>query len=213
MTAPAIRRDKLTSVRRHNIAPRPESTGDGQVSHHSCHVYRGERDLIQVVAPFLIAGLQGGEQCWYVSRGNEVRGLRAALAERGVPAATVERQGRLQFFPPTDVYATGQFSPERLMHVFSDAISKALADGFAGFRAAGEMSWADGPALRQPLLEYEHLITTLLRNSHAYGLCLYDVASHDLHDVVAVHPCLVDMQGASVPNPHYRPGHQSREKR
>src|SRR5689334_14720054 len=69
----------------------------------------------------------------------------------------------------------GDFDPEETMVVFSNAIEAALGDGFNGFRAAANMSWAldlDGGVER--LITYEALLRSLFSSAPATGLCLYD---------------------------------------
>jgi hypothetical protein len=170
-------------------------------------VYRSRSELIATAAGFLSEGLQAGERCWYVGRGSELAGLRSALRDLGVAVEAAERQGALRIFLPSDVYAAVQpFVPERLMQIFSDGISDALREGFRGFRAAGDMSWAASPELAEPLLEYEHLISTLLVNSNARGLCLFDeslMLPQRLDGLVAAHPLVATISGALLPNPQF----------
>ena len=133
--------------------------------------------------------------------------MRTALRDLGVAVEAAERQGAVKIFLPSEVYAVVQpFVPERLMQVFSEGISDALRGGFCGFRAAGEMSWAASSDLAEPLLEYEHLISTLLVNSNARGLCLFDerlMLPQHLDEVIAAHPLVATLEGALLPNPRF----------
>ncbi|HUR33956.1 MAG TPA: MEDS domain-containing protein [Vicinamibacterales bacterium] len=173
-------------------------------SNHACFVYRDISELVSVAVPFLASGLRNGERCWYISRGDEAGTLRTALHGAGVQVTTAERRGAFRLFGPENIYAALRpFSPEDMMGVFSDAIEEALHDGFTGFRAAGEMSWSDHLDLPRPLFEYEHLISTLLCNSRARGLCLYHVDSLHGHAAVPVHPKVGTLRGELVLNPAF----------
>lgn len=173
-------------------------------SNHACYVYRDRADLVRTAARFIADGIQAGERCWYVAKGAETDALRHTLRDLGVAVAAAERRGALQLYTPPEIYKAVQpFSAERMMEEFSDGISAALTEGYAGFRAAGEMSWADHPAFRGQLLEYEHLITALLVNSHATGLCLFDVRSPHLAAVVAAHPLVARAGGELERNPRF----------
>jgi hypothetical protein len=67
----------------------------------------------------------------------------AALRQREIDVTAESRRGALEILAVSDAYvAHGSFNPEATMNVFSDAIENALRDGFTGFRAAAEMSWA-----------------------------------------------------------------------
>ena len=61
------------------------------------------------------------------------------------------------------------------LQIFNDAIEQAYTDGFTGFRAAAEMSWALGcqDGAHQVIL-YEALLKSLFASCRAIGLCLYD---------------------------------------
>jgi len=97
--------------------------------------------------------------------------------------------------------------------VFSEGISAALLDGFTGFRAAGEMSWVEDPRFAGQWIEYEHLVTTLLVNSRALGLCLFNVHSPHLHEAIAVHPRLATAKGTFTANPLFERTYSGREAR
>lgn len=173
-------------------------------AHHACHVYRDPADLITTAAAFLADGLAHGERCWYVGNQRDHSALREALADRGVSLKAADRQGALRIWLPEDVYVPGQaFVPERVMRRFSEAISDALREGFNGFRAAADMAWVGAPEVAPHLHEYEHLITTLLLNSPATGLCLYPESLAHLHYPVNCHPYIATSDAVLHPNAAY----------
>ncbi len=98
------------------------------------------------------------------------------------------------------------------MVVFSDAIEEALSEGFTGFRAAANMSWAlDLEGGSERLITYEALLRSLFSSARATGLCLYDRSRMPL-DVIdgalCTHPVVRD--GTTYrPNPFYDAGIQS----
>jgi chemotaxis family two-component system sensor kinase Cph1 len=100
----------------------------------------------------------------------------------------------------------GRFDPEVTIKTFNDAIEQAYRDGFTGFRAAAEMSWAleqeNGAHL---LIVYEALLRSLFANCRAIGLCLYDRTRMPL-DVIdgalATHP-VAGSNGQYGPNQFY----------
>jgi hypothetical protein len=100
----------------------------------------------------------------------------------------------------------GTFDPEETMVVFSNAIEQALTDGFNGFRAAANMSWAldleDGP---ERLITYEALLRSLFSSAKATGLCLYDRTRMPLAVIdgaLATHP-VVHVHGSYASNTFY----------
>jgi chemotaxis family two-component system sensor kinase Cph1 len=147
-----------------------------QPGDHVCSVYETEDQLVTIVATFLADGLARGERCWYVPSGSEIHAVRNAIEQRGIGVDAQARRTALQLLDSNDAYTVrGGFDPEQTMRVFSDAIEQALTDGFTGFRAAAEMSWAlqiqNGA---ESLIAYEAMLRVLFSTARATGLCLYD---------------------------------------
>jgi chemotaxis family two-component system sensor kinase Cph1 len=143
---------------------------------HVCFIYSNVRELADTVGDFLADGLIKGERCWYVASGTEEGDIRASLRRASVDVETHTARGALRLIPAKEAYLVhGQFDPEATMRVFNDAIEQSLADGFTGFRAAAEMSWALDPnGGLDRLITYEALLRTLFANCRVVGLCLYN---------------------------------------
>ena len=180
---------------------------------HICAIYADDAELARIVGDFLAEGLRKSERCWYLPAADDPTGVRSALTSSRIDTASAERRGALSILPANGAYgADGNFDPVRTMDVFNDAIEQALADGFTGFRAAANMSWAldldDGPEL---LLTYEALLRSLFSTARATGLCLYDRGRMPL-DVIdgalSTHP-VVRANGAYAPNAFYDPSVRS----
>jgi len=102
----------------------------------------------------------------------------------------------------------GKFDPEVTLQIFNDAIEQAYTDGFTGFRAAAEMSWAleceDGA---HQVILYEALLKSLFSTSRAIGLCLYDrkrMPHAIINGALATHP-IAGAGGRYGVNPFYDP--------
>jgi hypothetical protein len=130
------------------------------------------------------------------------------MERRGIDVAAESRRSALHLLESNDTYVQGGFDPEQTMRVFSEAIEQALNDGFNGFRAAADMSWAltigNGT---DSLIAYEALLRMLFSASPATGLCLYDRRRMPLQVVngaLLTHP-IVEVAGAFCRNDHYDP--------
>ena len=176
---------------------------------HVCSLYDTTEQLATTVASFLADGLARGERCWYVPSNGEVHAVRTALERRGVDVRGESRRAALKLLDAHGTYTVhGGFDPEQTMRVFSEAIETALGDGFNGFRAAADMSWAlaidNGAEL---VIEYEALLRMLFSSSPATGLCLYDRRRMPLQVVngaLLTHP-VVETAGAFGRNEFYDP--------
>lgn len=177
---------------------------------HVCSVYESQQQLAATVASFLADGLARGERCWYVPSGTEVNSVRTAIERCGVDVQAESRRSALHLLDSNHAYTGhGRFDPEETMRVFSEAIEQALVDGFNGFRAAAEMSWAlDTTNGIEALITYEALLRVLFANSPATGLCLYDRNRMPLRVVngaLLTHP-MVESAGEFSLNTAYDPG-------
>ncbi len=143
---------------------------------HICAIYSTTEELTREVARFLAEGLRNRERSWYVGTGDEMDSLRDALRQLGIDVAAEIKRKALQLISGDAAYIVhGTFNPEATIQIFNDAIEQAYSDGFTGFRAAAEMSWAldctDGP---HQVIVYEALLKSLFANCRAIGFCLYD---------------------------------------
>ncbi len=143
---------------------------------HICAIYCTTEELTREVARFLAEGLRNRERSWYVGSGDEMDSLRDVLRQLGVDVAAETKRRALQLISGDAAYIVhGTFNPEATIQIFNDAIEQAYTDGFTGFRAAAEMSWAlectDGP---HQVIVYEALLKSLFANCRAIGFCLYD---------------------------------------
>jgi hypothetical protein len=189
--------------------PHRRSVKDLQRGDHACVIYSDSAELIAIVADYLAEGLRRGERCWYVAFDDETAAVRTALRDHGVSVDAEIRRGALKLLSATEAYLLrGGFDPEQTLKVFSDAIEEALTDGFTGFRAAAEMSWALDPrGGTDRLASYEALLKTLFSSCPATGLCLYHRGSMPLAVIgaaLATHP-VARVDGSFAINPLYDP--------
>jgi len=160
---------------------------------HVCSLYSTRAELADEVADFVAEGLQRGEQCWYVASGDETESICAALRLRDVDVAAQTQRRALSLLSAEDAYIVrGTFDPEVTVRAFDKAIDQAYKEGFAGFRAAAEMSWAlNREDTIYLLIEYEALLRSLFASCRAIGLCLYDANRMPLaaiNGALATHP-------------------------
>lgn len=143
---------------------------------HVCAIYSNETELVQIVSDFLAEGLHKSERCWYLPASDNPSAIRRALKERRIDVMRATERGALRILSSDAAYSVrGDFDPEDTLAVFSSAIEQALSDGFSGFRAAANMSWAlDLENGAERLITYEALLRSLFSSARAIGLCLYD---------------------------------------
>jgi MEDS: MEthanogen/methylotroph, DcmR Sensory domain len=91
----------------------------------------------------------------------------------GVDVPRETRRGALEIRTDNEVYlGGGNFDPEAMMQVLEISITNSVKQGFAGFRFAGEGSWAANGRENQ-LIEYERMIDAAYENKPAIIICQY----------------------------------------
>ena len=175
---------------------------------HVCAILSNHDEAAELAADWLAEGLGRGERCWYLAVGSDQR-LRDALLARHIHADAEMQRGAFRIVDAMQTYLVdGVFNAERAVSLFSDIVQQAVRDGFTGFRAAADMSWAATVAdVDDRVIAYESLLKTLFASQRATGLCLYhrDQVSPRLREgVLATHP-KVGAGGRVTVNPFYEP--------
>lgn len=139
---------------------------------HFCHFHASADDLGEVFAPFLVAGLERGEEAlWVTSPPLGVEEAWAAMARRvpGIDGHRKER--RLEVVAPVDGFPAGRgCDPERFAADLARRLDGTLARGCAGLRLAVDTTWL-GRATGRRFTDYEAAIGRLVGQNHLLALC------------------------------------------
>lgn len=159
---------------------------------HICIFYRDASTLVETLVPYLVDGLRKGERCFCAQKPEVISRLRLALEARGVDTHQELRRGALEIHGEDEVYfADGKFEPQAMMEMLDRSIDEALRQGFAGFRTAGEMSWALSSRKGcDQLPAYEARVNASFPDKAAIGICQYPVHGFSprvLESVIASH--------------------------
>src|SRR5437763_27583 len=112
---------------------------------HVCQIYQDAAEQRAAAVAFVQAGLSRGERCLSIADEQTAAQLAPALAAAGVDVSGAVQRGALSLLTPRDAYLrSGKFVPAVMFDLLRQAIDEALAAGFSGLRATGEMSWAVG---------------------------------------------------------------------
>jgi CheY-like chemotaxis protein len=215
-SAEAARRGLMAESYQHAL---PElSFGD-----HACLIFESEREQIQATALFLAVGLDRGERCVFVAPPPALEAVRLAMTKGGVDAVGEMAGGRLILTGDRDFLDRGYWSTPKMLGFLKEAYERALADGFNGLRATGDVSWQVGPSrsfAQIPL--YESMLDRFFAGKRMIGLCQYpkaDCPPEALSGVLQTHP-IAAVEGVVRRNVHYLPpsvllenNHDLREKK
>jgi hypothetical protein len=143
---------------------------------HVCSIHESEEDQLTIAAGFIADGIGRGDRGVYVAESPEsVLRFRAALVATGLDAGVLAARGALIELTHAQTYLTdGRFDAERTLAMLTAVAEQALADGFFGLRACGDMSWlgAAVPGCEQAA-EYEARLNRVLTGARICVLCQY----------------------------------------
>lgn len=175
---------------------------------HLASIYEDQDDQFAAIVPFIEHGLEQGERCLYVADDNTKADIVDALREGGIDVEEAQESGALSIHTKEDTYVrTGEFDTEAMIEFWQETLAEARDEkGFAGVRAAAEMTWAlDEDTDLDRLVQYEALLNALYDGDDYVVLCQYNrnrFPSDVLSDVIRSHP-LVVYEGTVCQNFYY----------
>ncbi len=176
---------------------------------HLCPIHDSLAEQTASAVVFIVTGLRSGERCLYVANDSPFEELVRRFDALGVNVAEETEKGSLSILTQHDVYLReGKFDVCGMLDFLAECESAAVADGYAGLRFQGEMTWAlDANLEGDRLIEYEALLNEFLAKHRAVIACHYLRARFDptlIHDVLVTHP-LVAIGDLVCPNPYFQP--------
>lgn len=144
-------------------------------SAHHCLIYDGPpARQLPVVAPLLAAGLGEGRRALYFGPEQEAALVRAALVERGLDVERETRRGGLVFDTHRQAFDGPWTEARELLGALERTVGDALAHGFHGVVATGDMRWELGSdANVARAAEYERALEELMARLPLAGVCRY----------------------------------------
>jgi MEDS: MEthanogen/methylotroph, DcmR Sensory domain len=173
---------------------------------HICLPFETESEKENAVLALFHEGLARGKRCLFVGTRAEYERLGLQLEENGICSLRAESRGALLFMTSEDVYLdNGTFDPNVVLGRIDRFISEALADGFTGLCATGELMDVPSDDLWRQIVWYEAQINEHFSRLPLVGLCRYPRATippHRVQDVLRNHPIAI-VRGETCDNPFY----------
>ena len=147
------------------------------VARHQCLIYdKAPSQYLEVLARSIIASLKANKRCLYLNSPAMVAGIRCALAAEGLDLIAEIEGGSLILTSDQSHLSNGLFDVDRMLEMVQIAVRRALADGYAGLWASGDITWEFGGEINfDKLLEYELRLDEFMQdNVSLSGVCQYD---------------------------------------
>jgi hypothetical protein len=162
--------------------------------------------------PALVATIRGNldthVRCMYINSPAMVAGLRSGLYAAGTDVERELARGSLVLSSDNSHLVDGRFEVDPMIDMLEAAVQTAVADGYAGLFATGDMTWEFGPEKEfSKLLQYEWRLEQLFHKHAALsGICQYhrDLLPREaVREGLVSHANLFINETISRLNPHY----------
>lgn len=143
---------------------------------HQCLIYKGApSQYLDTLAKTIIEKLKANYRCLYLNSPAMVAGMRSRLVAMGLDLLRCFERGDLILSSSQSHLVNGRFEVEEMMTLLSEAVDQALADGYAGLWATGDMTWEIGGEKNlDKLMEYERRLEEFMQTNPALsGICQY----------------------------------------
>lgn len=178
---------------------------------HQCLIYDGSpTQHLSSLVMTLKEHLEQGFRCLFLHYPAMVAGVRYYLTAAGVDVTQEVNRGALVLSSDNSHLIDGIFDADRMIEMLADTVEHALADGYKGLFATGDMTWEFGPEKNfVKLLEYERALEQLFQKTPALrGVCQYredTLPSQAVQDALLSHQAIYINETLSRMSPSYSP--------
>lgn len=147
---------------------------------HVCQFYDSNEDQLDMLVPYFKQGLERNEACAWLVGDLTIEEARNALAAVVPDLEDYMATGQMQIRHYTEFYTDPNGTvraPEQLSDQFAAMGSNAQADGFAGLRASGSVSWVQDAESMSRFMAYETMVNVAIQNSRIMAVCTYPAKS------------------------------------
>jgi anti-anti-sigma factor len=142
---------------------------------HACLSFASDVEQREAVTRFVARGLAEQEKV-YCFVDADPAAVPEFLQAGGVAAGNAMDQGQLVVLSAEEAYLPGgSFDPEAMIARLHQLIDAAVAEGYAGFRLAAEMTWMLRSGLgAEAIASYETTATAVFSSRPGCAMCQYD---------------------------------------
>lgn len=163
---------------------------------HMCHFYRGGDDLAAVLVSYFAPGLRNHERCvWIAAEPLGAAAAKLALERAGIDADTALADGSLVLRDFSEWYVEGsRLRGAAVVDSWLAEEARALAEGYAGLRITGNVSFLTSETW-PVFMEYEEMLTKAFSGRRIVTLCTYPsdgCGASNVLDVVNRHSCTLE---------------------
>lgn len=160
-------------------------TSTVQWGEHLCAFFFTQTDLLNLVVPYIKAGLEDNEFCLWITEDTMEQEAMQAL-ERVLPnAQQYVSQRQLEILPANQWYLTrGVFDSAKSFKNWAARGRAAEVNGFVGARTTGNPFWLQSEEDWDQFLTYEQAVHQAIETQRVISLCTYPVGICSAKDMI-----------------------------
>jgi signal transduction histidine kinase len=168
---------------------------------HFCQFYQGEKDLVDLLVPYFVAGLKNNEFCmWVTSEPLKAEEAMAVLKDALPNAERYIENGQLEILDYNEWYlSSGRFDSKEVLKGWVEKLNDARKRGFDGLRLTGNTHWLESHIWKD-FEQYEAAVNSVIGEHRMIALCSYALnkcGAMEILDVVANHQFALIRRGGS----------------
>lgn len=151
---------------------------------HFCQLYLTKEDLMDLLIPYLKAGLENNEFCiWVTSNPLEAeKTLREVIFNLDIYL----QKGQIEIIPYNDWYLkTGFFDLQGILNGWIEKLDKALKNGYDGLRLTEDVFTLE-EEYRDDFIEYEEELDRMIGNYQIIALCTHSLNRYNATEIIEV---------------------------
>lgn len=154
---------------------------------HFCQFYQNKEDLIDILIPYLKAGLENNEYCiWVTSEPLDEKDAKKALTNAIPNFNQYLQKEQIEIFPHEKWYTKeGSFDWQRVLNAWLAKLDGALSRGYDGMRVTGNTAWLEENDWKA-FCDYEAEINNSIKDLHILSLCSFSLDKCEIAEIINV---------------------------
>lgn len=153
---------------------------------HFCQLHQTKEDLIEILIPFLRAGLENNELCiWITSQLFEVESAKKILRKDISDFDDYLKKGQIEIIPSNLYIIDGIFDSKRAIDDLIDKINHSLTGDYNGLRLIENVCWLESEGYSY-FIDYEKSLDLIITKYPVVTLCTYSLDECNAADIIEI---------------------------
>lgn len=166
---------------------------------HFCQFYQTKEDLMDILIPYLKAGLENNELCvWIIPQLTEAEKIKETLKAAASDIDIYLKKGQIEIIPHSVWYFKNKdFDSQRALDSLIERANKSLSNGYNGLRLFENICWLEKENWND-FVNYERRLDSVMARYPIIAMCAYCLDAFkvvNVVDIVASHQFFLAKKG------------------